>query len=365
MLSGYNWARKSGRVGLARSIYNRNAAGRNQFASRLGSLVSSRLLARQRRGRSFTIGRNRRGTTSGIGVTTQHDARTVYVKRRMPRSRRRRWRSFVNRVNAVSEKDLGTQQVVFNRIIQPQNTNPLQQCLQDLSLYSLKSGSFSYHNDLNQIAQYLSTAADTPSTGLQIEPSTKILFQSAVLDITIRNTCLNNGVLDTSIRMEVDVYECYCNHPAEETGATYTNFIGLFQTNIANTKTLGGGAVSKIDIFNRGCTPFDTSYSLSRFGIKILKKTKYQISGGDQITYQMRDPRRYSIPFREMQNQDGCILPRRTKFILIVARAAPGTVVGPVGTPNVIQETLSIGCTRKYTFKVENYSEDRVAYDTL
>lgn len=345
------------------SIYR--AGSRTGYAIRGVSALTAAAM-RFRNGRSRTTTRTKKQTRSGVGVTTQHDARLIYRKRNMPRFRKRRWKRFRNKVLAVSEKDLGTQQVVFNRVLPSAvNVDPTKQYVQDFALYSLQSSSNSFFNDLKQISSYLASAADTAGTGLAIDPSTKIIFQSGILDVTIRNTSTNNGAPDSQARMEVDVYELTMRHSAEEVGAAYNSLQAVLGTNISQTKNIGGGAVGKIDYTLRGTTPFDLSYALSRFGLKIYKKTKYQLSNGDQVTYQMRDPVRHSVVFREMQNQDGCNYPKLTKFVLVIGKIAPGIVIGGLGTPNVFQENLTIGCTRKYTFKVENYTEDRTAYDNL
>lgn len=332
-------------------------------AARLG--LFSRF--RQRNSRSFTNQKRSKQTRSGQGVTTQHDARLIYRKRRMPRGRRRRWKRFRNKVLSVSEKDLGTQQIVFNRVLPTSFTQNLiagQQLVTGFGLYTLRSGS-SWYNDLSQIATYFNNAAMTSATGLPVDPSTKIIFQSAVLDVTVRNNSTNNNNPDSAARMEVDVYELTMKHTAEETGTTYSTLEGILSQNISQTKAIGGGATTKIDYFSRGATPFDLSYVLSRFGIKIYKKTKYQLSNGDQFTYQMRDPARHSVTFREISNQDGFNLPRLSKFVLIIGKLAPGLSIGPTGVANQYQEQLAIGITRKYVCKVENYTEDRSAYDLL
>lgn len=340
------------------------AGSRTGYAIR-GLSYAAAAAMRFRNGRSRTVTRNKKQSRSGQGVTTQHDARLIYRKRNMPRFRKRRWKRFRNKVLAVSEKDLGTQQVVFNRVLPTAtNTDPTKQYVNDFGLYTLSSNN-SWFNDLKQIASYLSNAATTPGTGLAVDVSSKVLFQSGILDVTIRNSSTNNGSPDSAARMEVDVYELTMRHTAEEASAVYQSLQAIFSTNFSQLKNIGGGAVGKIDYQLRGTTPFDLSYALSRFGIKIYKKTKYQLSNGDQITYQMRDPTRHSMVMREMLNQDGFNLPKVTRLVYIVGKLAPGLTVGAVGTPNVYQEGLSIGCTRKYTFKVENYSEDRTAYDAL
>lgn len=344
----------------------RNSVRMNPFGGGYGPSRPNPLAlqrrARQRNARSYTVTRRRKTGTRGIGVTSQHDARLIYRKRRMPKFKKRRWKSFINKVKAVSEKDLGTQQVVFNVPVAFSNTTSGNQCLAQAGLYTLNSSTVSYMNDLRQIASYISQAATTPATGLTVDPSSKILFQSAILDITIRNAATNNGAADSAARMEVDVYEVSMSHTAEESGATYTNLSQVLRLNQTETLPIGGGATSEITIDTRGCSPFELSYVLSRFGVKIWSKRKYTISNGDQITYQVRDPRRYSIPFKELSNQDGFNKPRMSRFVIIVGKLSPGLTVGNTGLPNVYQEILQVGITRKYSFKVENWTEDRTAY---
>ena len=75
-----------------------------------------------------------------------------------------------------------------------------------------------------------------------------------------------------------------------------------------------------------------------------------------------RDPRRHSMTLRELTNADGFNKPRLTRFIVIVGRVSPGLTIG--NTTGTFQEGIQLGLTRKYTAKVENWSEDRTAYIT-
>jgi len=214
-------------------------------------------------------------------------------------------------------------------------------------------------------AAYCAAADNSVAKGLAIGPSSKIIFKSAVLDMTIRNASTNNGSPDAAARLELDIYECTCRHTAEETGATYATPSNMFIENPAQTEPIGGGATVEISNNLRGVTPFDFSYTLSRFGIRIERKTKYTIANGDQITYQMRDPIRRSSTQRELGNQDGWNKPGWTRFVVLVGKVAPGLTVGAVGTPGTYQQIINVGLTRKYVFKVENYTEDRTAYAVL
>nr|QJI53705.1 MAG: capsid protein [Cressdnaviricota sp.] len=359
-----NFANRHGATGLVRAINNRIGMARNRFRQFGGRALSSMRVSsasRQRAGRSFTMNKRRKSKTVGIGVTEQHDARVIYRRKAMPGRKKRTWKKFRGKVLAVSEKDLGTSQVVFNTSHSVTNQTPGQQVVDNFALYSLKS-SISYWNDLSNISGFIAGAATTTATGLAVGSSSKVIFKSGVLDLTIRNTSTNNGAAAADARMEVDVYELQVRHTAEETGASYADLLTLFAQNIGQTLPIGGGLTTEIDQSLRGTTPFDFSYVLSRFGVRINSKTKYQISNGDQVTYQVRDPARRSTIFREMVNQDGFNKPGWTRCIYIIGKLAPGLTVGAVGTPGVYQENLTTGVTRKYTFKVENWSEDRTAY---
>lgn len=342
--------------------YGRRRTYGNAFGNSVGQYLGRRVRQRLGRSRTQTMTR-RKSTTSGIGVTEQHDARLIYRKRNMPRRMKRRWRKFRGKVLAVSEKDLGSQTVVFNNLLTFTNSTSGRQVVGEAGLYTLQSVD-GHMNDLNNISGFLAGAATTVASGLAVSSSSKILFQSAVMDLTIRNASTFTGssgvVAASEARMEVDVYELLVRHSAEEIGTSYANLRTLFDQNIARTDPIGGGATTEITHTLRGVTPFEMNYVLSRFGVKILSKRKYQISNGDQVTYQVRDPRRHSIVYREMVNQDGFNKPYLSRFLFVVGKLAPGLAVG--STVNTYQEVLVLGNTRKYLFKVENWTEDRSAY---
>lgn len=366
-VEGYNSARRLGFTGLANSIMARYSRARNRMFSTRGlTTLRSAVGRRQRRGRQsyYALKRKTRGK-SGIGVTGQHDVRRVYTKRSMPIGKKKRWRRFAGKVHAVAEKDWGTQQGVFNINVVSSNTNSSNQNTQSFYLYSLK-GTASYASDLYNLSDWIDNGANTANTGLIVDRSSKVIFQSGVLDLTIRNaSTYNNGTILQPVseaRMEVDVYEVLVRKKSEDNGVAITTLESMLYLGTSDIQPVGG-ALNKIDINKRGCTPFDLSYPLSRYGIKILSKTKYQISNNDQITYQIRDPKRRVINLREMSNATGFNLPGWTRCVLVIGKLAPGLTVGP-GTSQY-QEVLQFGITRKYSYKIENYSEDRSVYATI
>lgn len=359
----YNLARRRGAVGLARSLYARYGSSRNRMYGSYTGMGAARRVA-QRAARSYTMTRRRKTTSSGMGVTTQHDSRLIYRKKRMPSYKRRSLRAFSNKVNWAQEKDLGTQQYVINQLSTFNNTTSGNQVTADLSLYAFQSTN-NRHNDLRDLSAFIAGAVTTPGTGLAVDPSSKIIFQSAILDVTIRNGSTFNGTSGSNARLEVDVYEMTFGTELAENGSFFPALIandGLFAQNPTQTYSIGG-AGTEISREKRGVTPFDLSYVLSRFKGKIYKKTKYQLSSGEQVTYQMRDPKRRVCTLRELQTQNGNNKPGWTKWLYITARLSPGLTVG--AAVDTYQEVINIGMTRKYVYKVENYTEDRTQYNNL
>lgn len=68
--------------------------------------------------RMYNAYRNRRRTSGdNVGVTAERDYRIVYKKKSMPKAKKKQWKKFVKKVNAVLAKDLGTKSVLFNNTV--------------------------------------------------------------------------------------------------------------------------------------------------------------------------------------------------------------------------------------------------------
>lgn len=299
----------------------------------------------------------------GVGVTTQHDQRTIYRKKRMPFRRRRKWKLFKRKINAVSEKTLGSRTVVHNQLLQFVNTTSGNQISGAIYLYSQNGAGASSAKDLALIAGYENAGDQTAAAGETVDLAAKFLFQSAVMDVTFKNnSTYNDGLITTTntvAKLEVDVYEISMKKNSEETGFTATVFESILADNATQTKAIGG-AGTEISHDLRGVTPFDLTYVLSRWGVKIWKKTKYVVPNNDTFTYQVRDPRRHVAEKRDLAAQDGFNRPGWTRIVYFTAKLVPDLTVG-TGT-GTYQEKLAIGCTRKYFYKVEGINEDRTRY---
>lgn len=329
--------------------------GQNRRSAR-ASGIASRRFSRTRTG-------SRQRTTSGQGVTTQYDAKLIYRKRSMPRRRKRGWRRFSRKVHAVAEKSWGTLVFLFNNAATFTNNISGNQGLADFGLYGWTSTSSGF-NDQAAMKAIIGAAAMTTTTGITVGNSSKVMFQSAILDLTLRNTSTltteSGAALNSNAKLEIDIYECSMVKQAEDAASLFNNPRALFARNPQETFAIGGGATTEIALTLRGATPFEMNYCLSRFGVRIWKKTKYTLNNNEQMTYQMRDPKRRVTTLEEMGTTEGFNRPGWTKWLLIVFKIPPGLTVG-TGV-DTYQENITVGVTRKYGFKIPNYNEDRTAY---
>ncbi|AKO22244.1 putative capsid protein [Asterias forbesi associated circular virus] len=339
---------------------------------------------RRRTGRSRrrrTLRRGYRKFTGGRGITKEHDRTNIYYKKRMPRFKKRRWRRFSKKVQNVSEKDLGTQTVVFNDQIETGdffNSDGLITGSATLCLYSMNGSEVPY-NDLAVMMNNLNFAAPTVDLGTTKYRTSKVIFKSAVFDLTLTNTSYDRigGVnnIEAAYSLEVDIHTVVIKK-----GARDLDFISgtlaekglktidkMIEVAEKEVRPIGGDDSKIFNTtkakFNRGGTLWDVPHALSLFGMKILSKKKYFIPGGATITYQMRDAkRRVMVP---QFNMLGVNKPGWTKFLYITYKLVPG--VGVIGqdenVPTQIRTRLSVGVTRKYSYKIEGQNDVRDNYN--
>lgn len=331
-------------MGIARFAYN----NRNALASRARQMMF---------GRSRTATGTRSRYTSGIGVTSQYDKKIIYRKKNMPRYKKSRWRKFKNKVVAVSTKSLGTNTVVRNTLLQfdiqliPANADT--HGLAQVALYPMRQTTLAYLDDVNSIS-----VNDTRMSS----PTSKIMFMSGVLDLTMRIQSLLKTTPpvtgNPSLGAEVDVYEISWNKDSGQSGEAI-DLINAFNIGHVDTGTIPGGTTNLLST-QRGWTPFDCPSALSQHRIKIWKKTKYFLSAEQTATYQMRDPKTHVFSRDNVPGSSSANWPGVTKWLLIVWKPLPG--YNYVAAPDNDVIRLNIGVTRKYMYKVNQDSTDYDAY---
>jgi len=354
-------------VSEARNLLMRTRSGLQYRPSRSGvpawsgPNMARRTMAQRRTfARSQTLQRRRR-QTSGIGITTQHDERRIYRKRSMPRFKRRRWKRFKNKVLAVSEKDLGSRTALFNATYTFGNTTGTAHNIFSIALYP-NSSSTAHLNDLNTIAAD-EAGTWTAATGGVVDKTSKFIFKSAILDLTFRNSSTFNDGTNTlpnfNAKLETDIYEIIVNGITDDSSGTYATLQALFSSGAGDTLNIGGAGTG-IGFNQRGSSPWDFPHALARWKIKILKKTKYFLSGGRTLTYQYRDPKRRVISRGRLARLQGCNLPGWTHHVMIIFKAVPGIGIGTGETDYT--EKIEIGTTRKYLYNITGMNDTRDRY---
>lgn len=328
----------------------------------------SRARARLIRSRRFKSQRFR----AGGGVTTQHDVQNVYRRKRMPKRKRRHWGRFIKKCGAVALKAAGTRTIVFNKSIIESNSTAGNHGVFALALYSLRSSTRTYWDDLDYISKLENVGGNsTSAAGETVQLGTKLYFRSAVLDITIRNSSYTvsqispSVVYSENVPIEIDIYQYISRAEGRDTvNGSYTNGLSFWTVAQDDTQTIKSAAGMSLEIDKRGVTPFDIPLAMSNFGIKILSKKKYFLPAGGTLTYQCRDPKNRNVTIQRLEETDGCCLRGWTKQILIVYKSIPGFTLAPELAVGNSVERLDIGITRKYSYKIEGINEPRDYYET-
>lgn len=370
--------------GLGAGLTAASVVGRSFFSPNSGMyLRSGRVVGQRRRRTPAPAFRNvrprttyaqartvrRRMPVEGRGVTNQHDRQLIYKKRRMPKRLKRRWRSFKRKVSYIAEKNLGTNTVVFNGRYTFSNSNLSNHGVAEISLYGQASTQVLY-SDLRNIGAIQWTGDFTAAAGYPVDLTTKFYFQSAVVDVTMRNVSefTLGGDLNTAATLEVDLYEISVNKSGGSfltggsvIGNAFNGLIQYFGRGDNDTKVIGNvgpiAGASSIEPEKRGTTPWDHPDAISKFGIKIWKKTKFFIASGQTSTYQYRDPRRHVTSLMHLNEATSCNKVGWTRHILVIFKAVPGINIG--SGPGETTEKMTIGVTRKYMYKQEGVNQTR------
>lgn len=238
------------------------------------------------------------------GVTSQHDARTIYRAKKMPYRKKKKWVQFTKKVAAVEISNRAKSTLLINTstsLIIPADT----QAWSESHLYSMK-GTDVGCRDIDILLEDIQTykrrvtpgnilTADggkevvNPNDNAFEDTRKELLFASGTID----NTYTNSG----SVGIEMDLYTII--YKRQSTG-THGSFLSAVATNSnyvspINVVSINDSVIaSQIDLTSRGATLFDLPYGMSRTGAKILKKEKFFIAPGNSITKNVRDPKNHS-----------------------------------------------------------------------
>lgn len=316
--------------------------------SRGRSLNPSAIAARVRYATpgSMTMSMSRSRSRSGIGVTNQYDRQLVYRKRSMPRRKRRLWKRFVQKVQAVDFKSLGTKTFLLNSNVTSTTNNSGTAPTQEMRVVHLYAGASSF--DADNLSAEIGTR-DLYVLGQSVLgggelPSSKLMFGSAILDITF--SCISGAPA------EIDVYDVVFRREIKVASANgFRKLIDLGNADQDSPLPGTNNDSTKPNYLTRGWTPFDSPQALSRFGIKILKKTKYLLTAGQTATYQARDARNRFSELSTLNEPTNSFARRGwTRTVLFIHKAVTGYTGDSV---------VNIGATRKYMYKIKQESSDQ------
>lgn len=265
-------------------------------------------------------------SNSGVVTTGQHDYQRQYTYKKASRRVRRRARKIYRSFIKNSLKLVGTNTVIKNstQSCVTDATNP-----QNWSVVHVGglTGTENGANDINAII----------SSDTRIATSGKVLITNGNIDITMRNSSTGG------IGLEVDVYEVGYSNETKRTS---------FGTMLSDawTETPAIGSLTSFTINSRGSQLFDFP-ELFKKGVKIFKKTKVFLPDANTATYRMKLKRnKWITPTNDIIDNVGFIKPYYTRSLVFVVKPIVGQ--NDFGT-------LSIGCTRKYTYKIYEDDQDR------
>lgn len=273
---GTNLALAGGTIGYngLRSYYGYGGSNSDQ---RVPSLKSG----------SYTRTRTSSKRSGFAPISKAFDQQTLYVKKRMPAKKRRRWVKFVKKVRAVNTKDKPKCSIVHTDVSSIASSANTQQC--HFKMMYTGQGGVDPYADFMYIKEAISktnTSADNKVTAGHLN--------SAVLECTVSN----NGSVDVYI----DAYYVKCHK-----SSTVLPDVLLdkgFNASAVGSGAISGSTASSVGTTTLGATPFQSIDFLQHF--KILKKTRTFLQAGQSVQFEDRDPENHFHQFSEKTNDFVC-----------------------------------------------------------
>lgn len=327
----------------------RNNRFRAYPTPRTSSIASWRARTRS----ATSTGSGMRSLMSKLGndnvVTAQHDVKTQYRYKKMPRYKKRRWKNFVKKVTAVQLKKAGLKTVIFNSRGTVSNDPTFQKAVV-LGLYgvqgSIDGPQTHGFNDLYRIFKNDPDIIQIGAAPGNVPKSGKLQFGSAVLDFTIRN-------LSDTIEAEVDIYKGWYKKDDDLTSTkATTNPIDRYNSAAID---LINPSDTNISIQRRGATLFDKPAGLSAIAYHITDKKKLLLAPGQSTFIQHRDAKNYMIDWTNV-NDAGFAKRGLTFGVWVVFKPS-------ITASDDASVTLGFGVTRKFSYAVVEDNVDKLSYN--
>lgn len=288
---------------------------------------------------------------SGQGVTVQKDRANIYRRKRAPRRTRFRRRKANRLFRSKLMKMKGSRTLITNKQVVAANLANKQMVISFVLYGGRADGAGSAtargYDDMEDLRKRDYLLGDN-SGDLQARVAggeCRWFTKTGIMDMTIQNTS------EGGIGIEMDIYEFYCGVMDQGAGPDVETAIQFYNQDVI----MQGASSAKMETMeqtDRGTTPFEFGGPMSKFRMKITRKTKYFIPYGDVITYQIRDSKLRQFDHSVYRNNSPTT--RHTRGVYIVAKPLPAQADSVI--------TFNVGCTRKYKYFVDMSHTVRAAY---
>lgn len=242
---------------------------RRRFNATVPVQVASGQFTKRRRGSASSTTSAGSRTRESAVLSTQRDAQLRYVRKRMPRWRRKRWVSFVRKVNHIEQQAQPLQ--IYQSVLKKSKTVPSGEQWTDGVL--LKDNNMPNQGDLVNIFKDA-----YGGSGLTTDyDNRRIYLKAAVMDLQIKNIGSEQAIVDVYHIRARKTYQASASSTSDTLNDIWNDTFGDMST------------VGSVSSTNPCLTPFDNPSFCKCF--LVLRKTEIIISPDQVVTMQLRDPR--------------------------------------------------------------------------
>lgn len=241
-------------------------------------------------------------------TTEQRDSRVGYVKRRMPRRRRRSWKRFTRKVQHVMLQ-MGATQTFSQKFATLKSWAANAQ-----NYWGFMLGGVSVSNN-DELLKAFRLAYGSALTLADIDDY-KLFIKSLCLDIQFNNNTTNTAI--------VEIYHLLCRKPYNTATALDQQYLDTFNEIPAQT----GFSRSITDV---GYTPFQNALFCSHWSI--TKKEQVQLGPGELSTMQIRIPSNKMFYGKTLETAPACIK-GFTRAVLFIVKGEPENASGTAQLSN-------------------------------
>lgn len=277
-------------------------------------------------------------------VSSNHENRTLYKRKPMPKGKKKSWLRFKKKVTAVANSNAKKIEIYHKDAIDLSHGQDSQNS-GDFSLYTGYNTSFSATQDLKRCFQ----VAAQNNTSDFATASECLYFKSAVMNVTFYNAGDQPAY--------IDLYWFYSTKSSIDTPHTlYTR--GLATAPSGLNEGTGVGVAKTSGTF--GAQPF-MSRSFCQYN-KIYKVTKHLIPPSNTIEFQIKDPKNHLIKIPKIEMSDDILSQVKglTQGFLAVTYGVPNN---PAGGAGQYGDAGTIYCRREVTYKfhqIDAGSKERI-----